>query len=90
MKNKFCIVLLALIAFSTSILAQVKIPDIYPPDLNKGIEYYFTDDIKKSMALLTSHLNAQTTGYNPDVLLEDVNRLFLSLEIREGKPSEEI
>lgn len=90
MKNKYCIVLLTFIAFFSSARAQIKMPDLFPPDLEKGIEYYFTDDMKKSMATLCAHLNNKTTGYNPDVLLADVDRLFQSLEIREGKPSEEI
>lgn len=90
MNNKFYIVLLSLIAFFSSSRAQIKMPDIYPPDLDKGIEYYFTDDIKKNMATLREHLNNKTSGYNPDMLLADVDRLFQSLEIREGKPSEEI
>lgn len=89
MKNKFCIILLSIIIIGISGVRAQNV-DLYPPDLKKGIEYYFTDDIRKSMATLKAHLGNKTTGYQRDVLLEDINRLFLSLEIREGKPSEEI
>lgn len=88
MKNKFCIILLFIIIGISGVRAQNI--DLYPPELDKGIEYYFTDDMRKSMATLKAHLGNKTTGYQPDVLLEDINRLFQSLEIRDGKPSEEI
>ena len=83
-------ILLLTINCQTTIQAQISKVDIFPPDLDKGIEYYFTDDIRKSIATLQNHQQNLATKNNNDLLLEDINRLFESLSIREGKPAEEI
>lgn len=89
MKKIICILLLTINCLTT-MQAQISKVDLFPPDLDKGIEYYFTDDIRKSMATLKVHQQNPATKNNNALLLEDINRLFESLSIREGKPSEEI
>ena len=88
--KKIIYILLLTINCLMTIQAQISKVDLFPPDLDKGIEYYFTDDIRKSIAMLQAHQQNPATKNNNALLLEDINRLFESLSIREGKPSEEI
>ena len=85
--TKIKVLLLILLTSTCSISAQTSIASLLPPDKDKGIEYYFTDDIRMGICTLSKHLRDGISGRNADVVMEDVNALYESLRIWTDTPS---